>query len=118
MNYGFQPHPLCLFSLRNLGALGVSALSFSFSSPVDCAPSAVNCPSLTPFPATLTRSSQIAENTATLSPAFATLTDCVKHKSFVCHSYKKHPGWGYPPPPAPRKNLYNPPAPPTQRGNF
>src|SRR5208282_5167498 len=27
------------------------------------------------------------------SPLFATLTSCVKPKSFVCHSYKKHLGW-------------------------
>ena len=51
-------------------------------------------PSVTPFPATLTGHRQLAENTTTLSPAVATLTRRVKHKSFVCHSYKKHPG-GY-----------------------
>jgi len=28
------------------------------------------------------------------SPFPATLTTRVKHKSFACHSYKKHPGWG------------------------
>ena len=37
---------------------------------------------------------QIAENRASLSPAAATLTDSVMHKSFVCHSYKKHRGGG------------------------
>jgi hypothetical protein len=47
---------------------------------------------LTRFPATLTDTSQLAENPATLSPAFATLTRRVKHKSCVCHSYRKHPG--------------------------
>ncbi len=47
------------------------------------------------FPSTLTSPSQIAENASTLSLAFATLTDRVKHKSFACHSYKKHGGWGY-----------------------
>jgi len=51
-------------------------------------------PSVTPFPATLTSHLQLAENTTTLSPAFATLARRVKHKSFVCHSYRKHPGWG------------------------
>jgi hypothetical protein len=51
---------------------------------------------LSPFPATLTHNSQVAENTATLSPLPATLTGNVNHKSFVCHSYAKHPGWGVP----------------------
>ena len=51
-------------------------------------------PSVTPFPATLTSHLQIAENATTLSPAFATLARRVKHKFFVCHSYRKHPGWG------------------------
>ncbi len=49
----------------------------------------------TRFPATLTRHSQLAENAAGLSPAFATLTRRVTHKPFVCHSYKKRRGWGY-----------------------
>jgi len=31
---------------------------------------------------------------ATLSPFPAALTDPVKHNPFVCHSYRKHPGWG------------------------
>jgi hypothetical protein len=52
--------------------------------------------SLTPFPATLTSALQITEKPASLSPAFATLTSRVKHKSRVCHSYKKHPGWRVP----------------------
>ena len=42
----------------------------------------------------LGESVQISENTATLSPFPATLTDTVNHKSCVCHSYKKHRGWG------------------------
>ena len=46
--------------------------------------------------ATLTDTPQLHENKATLSLAFATLTRRVKHKSFVCHSYKKHRGVGYP----------------------
>ena len=53
-------------------------------------------PQLSPFPATLTSSLQITEKPTTLSLAFATLTSRVKHKSCVCHSYKKHPGWGMP----------------------
>ena len=54
----------------------------------------VNTPSLSPFPATLTDGSQLTENPATLSPVPATLTSRVKHNPFVCHSYRKHPGWG------------------------
>src|SRR5208282_1048354 len=68
-------------SFPDLYALCVSASSF---------------PSLSPLPATLANCPQLHENTATLSPVFATLTDCVKHKSFVCHSYRKHGGWGVP----------------------
>jgi hypothetical protein len=49
-------------------------------------------PRLTPFPASLTDKSQLAENPATLSSFAATLTRRVKHKSFACHPYKKHPG--------------------------
>src|SRR5580658_10089070 len=60
------------------------------------APRSVNSTALSPFPATLAGPEQLHENAATLSPAFATLTDRVKHKSFVCHSYKKQGGWGYP----------------------
>jgi hypothetical protein len=44
-----------------------------------------------------TSSSQLAENPATLSPFPVTLTSLVTPNSFVCHSYKKHPGVGYPP---------------------
>jgi hypothetical protein len=58
--------------------------------------STFNSVSLSPFPATLASSLQITEKSATLSPAFATLTSHVKHKFFVCHSYKKHPGVGCP----------------------
>ncbi len=49
-----------------------------------------------PLFATLTSHSQLLENTTTLSPAVATLTSRVKHKSFACHSCRKHPGWGSP----------------------
>jgi hypothetical protein len=51
---------------------------------------------LTPLFATLANTVQATENTATLSPFPATLTSHVKHKSFVCHSYRKHGGWGAP----------------------
>ena len=67
---------------------GSAFVSFNFEL------STINCLSLSPFPATLTDNSQLVENSATLSLAFAALTDHVKHKSFACHSYKKHRGWG------------------------
>lgn len=71
------------------------------SSPLDTQlfssrPSTLHVPPLSPFPAALTGCPQLHENSAALSPAFAILTECVKHKSSVCHSYKKHGGWGYP----------------------
>src|SRR6476646_4378920 len=47
---------------------------------------------LTLLSATLTSHLQRPEKSATLSLAVATLTSRVKHKSRVCHSYKKHPG--------------------------
>ena len=47
---------------------------------------------VSPLFATLTVPAQIAENTTTLSLAVATLASFVKHNSFICHSYKKHPG--------------------------
>jgi hypothetical protein len=55
----------------------------------------VNSPPLSPFPATLMSHLQIAENKTTLSSAAATLTRRVMHNPFVCHSYKKHRGWGH-----------------------
>src|SRR6202795_1340663 len=97
-----QPGPTTPSPVRHLCGLplprshrGVSALSLPFLPSFDYQLSAHNSLPLSPFPATLTRYSHIIENTATLSPAFATLTGRVKHKFFVCHSYKKHPGWGY-----------------------
>ena len=57
--------------------------------------STVHSPSQSPFPATLTDSPQLTENSATLTPVPATLTGRVKHKSFICHSYKKTPGVGF-----------------------
>ena len=94
MSFGFQPASASHFGTRLLPVLRVSKLSFSFFPSIGCELSAVSFLSLTPFPATLTSPLQIAENPTTLSSAFATLTNRVKHKSFVCHSYKKHPGWG------------------------
>ncbi len=55
-----------------------------------------NSAPLSPFATTLTSFLQLIENTTTLSPAFATLASCVKHKPFVCHSYKKEGGGGIP----------------------
>jgi hypothetical protein len=79
---------LALFTLRNEGSV-VEGSTFNWRS-------------LSPFSATLlprvrakgTGSSQLIENTATLSPAFATLTGFVTANPFVCHSYKKTPGVG------------------------
>ena len=102
-------------SLRNLCVLSASALSFSFprrsSSPATRLPakpafggfsllpfnfklSIVNLFPISPSPAIVTSFLQIAENASTLSPVFVTLTDRVKHKSCVRHSYRKHPGVG------------------------
>jgi len=91
------------FRLSTLHALSVSAFnssdvcpfSFKLSSACPERSRRVNFPPLTPFPATLTSHLQLAENKTTLSLAVATLTSRVKHKSFACHSYKKHPGRGY-----------------------
>jgi hypothetical protein len=58
--------------------------------------STVNPRPLSPFLATLTSRLQNVENKTTLSPAVATLTGYITHKSFVCHSCRKTPGWGYP----------------------
>jgi hypothetical protein len=81
--------------LSPLHGLSVSAFSSSDVCPFNFKLSTVNLLSLTPFPATLTSHLQLAVNTTTLSPAVATLTSRVKPNPFVCHSYKKHPGWGY-----------------------
>src|SRR5579859_4965581 len=51
---------------------------------------------LSPLLATPTDPTQPIENKTTLSLAFATLTAPLTRKSFVCHSYKKHRGGGYP----------------------
>ena len=67
---------------------------FSTACPPSPAPLLPKLPALhlTPVFSALTDTPQLTENTATLSPAFATLTSRVTHKSFACHSYKKHPG--------------------------
>jgi hypothetical protein len=62
----------------------------AFPSPLPQKPAA-----LSPFPAILTSNSQTVENAMTLSPVSATLTSHVRANPFVCHSYKKQPGWGY-----------------------
>ena len=78
--------PLCALSVSAFGSPDLSSFTFIHS--------IVNSPSLSLFLATLTDESQLTENSATLSPVSATLTSRVKHNSFVCHSYKKYPGWG------------------------
>jgi hypothetical protein len=90
-------------SFSYLCALRVFAFS-SLSSPFDFKLSTtsperggrVNLRYRTPLFAIPASSLQLIENTATLSPISATLTSRVKPKSCVCHSYKKHPGWGTP----------------------
>jgi hypothetical protein len=42
------------------------------------------------------RRPQLVENQYTLSLFLATLTRRVRHNPFVCHSYRKSPGWGAP----------------------
>jgi hypothetical protein len=61
-------------------------------------------PPVTPLSVTLAALAQTPENTATLGSLVVTLTRRVKHKSCVCHSYEKHPGWGIP---RKRKKTYN-----------
>ena len=51
-----------------------------------------SCP-VSLFLAALTALPQPNEIKVILSPAFATLASHVKANPFVCHSYKKHPGW-------------------------
>src|SRR5580704_1598086 len=62
----------------------ISSSRYSIRAPVS--------PAVSPFLATLTDSSQLHDNTTTLSPALATLTRHPMRKSFVCHSCKKHGG--------------------------
>jgi hypothetical protein len=50
------------------------------------------CHRVTSLFAALTETSQLVKKSATLSPAFATLTHSVARKSFACHSYRKP--WG------------------------
>ena len=96
------PYPFCLpFSFPRISANFVPTVS-SFPSVFASSRLDVNrhriAPQkrihVSPSLATLAGLRQLAENTATLSPAFATLTNRVKHKSCVCHSCKKTPGVG------------------------
>ena len=48
------------------------------------------------FAARRYRAPQLAENPTALSPFPATLTSLVNHNPFLCHSCRKHPGWGAP----------------------
>jgi len=83
------------FRFSPLRVLSVSAFSSPDVSSFNSKLSTFNSSSLTPFPVTLTSHPQLNENSAILSPVPATLTRRVKHNPFVCHSYEKHPGWGY-----------------------
>ena len=91
-----RPQPLSPHSLAHTShhTGGVPTSTSSFDSPISHF--VFSTASASPLSATLTHNQQLHENKATLSPAFGTLTRRVKPNSFVCHSYKKHPGWGYP----------------------
>jgi len=91
----FRLSPLHAFSFNAFSSSDVCPFNFKLSSACPERSRRVNFPPLTPFPATLTSHLQLAENKTTLSPAVATLTSRVKPNPFVCHSCRKHPGWGY-----------------------
>src|SRR6185437_8525033 len=69
------------------------------SSPLDTqlfssSPSTLHVPPLSPFPAALTGCPQLHENSAALSPAFAILTECVKHKRIsIIHARHQFKLW-------------------------
>ena len=87
-----QPQPLqsLAHTFHRIG--GIPLCTRSFALPISNF--VLSTPSASPLFATLTDHAQLHENKATLSPAFAALTRRVKPNSFVCHSYKKHRGWG------------------------
>src|SRR5580658_7014280 len=82
------PQPLCETSVHS------APLRYLFSGSLNSKVSTINLSSLSSFAATLTDTPQSTENKTTLSPAFVTLTHFVNPNPLVCHSYKKHPGWG------------------------
>jgi hypothetical protein len=88
---------LCVLRVSAFSYL-VSPFNSELSIEVPVPVGTVNLPSLSPFTATLASPLQSTEKLATLSPAFATLTRHVMHNPCVCHSYKKHGGWGTAPP--------------------
>ena len=91
-----RPQPLSRHSLAHTfhHTGGVPASTPIFKFPISNF--VFSTPSASPLFATLTDTLQLHENKTTLSPVFATLTRHVKPNSFVCHSYKKHRGVGYP----------------------
>ena len=90
---GAHPSDLSCFNFKLSTFNHFPKRSLPIILPVGCQLSAVDSP-VSLFPATLIDSLQLTENSTTLSPVFATLTRLVKHKSFVCHSYKKPGGRG------------------------
>ena len=82
-----------VFTSPNLSSSSSNSSIRGFVSSVD-APDGAS--SISPLSATLTTHLQLTENKTTLSLLFATLTRRVKANPFVCHSYKKHRGWGIP----------------------
>jgi len=105
--FSFQAkRAICFFSLPPLPSYLIASLHRYFSSLWACIRTGTPVTSfllnsslatvpVTPFSAALSGHSQLTENPSTLTSAFVTLARRVKHKSFVWHSYKKHPGWGY-----------------------
>ena len=91
----FRVSPLHALSVSAFSSSDVCPFNFKLSTACPERSRRVNFRPLTPFPATLTSHLQLSENKTTLSPAVATLTSRVKPNPFACHSYKKHPGWGY-----------------------
>src|SRR5579863_2175419 len=89
-----QLTPASIPSFLDLCELCVSAFSFSAFLSLSLDPPTFDFLLLSPFSATHTGTPQLIENTTTLSLVFATLTSRVKHKSFICHSYRKTPGVG------------------------
>ena len=78
----FQVHFHCIASLA------FSSFNFEFST--------LKFPAACPFSAIPTDHRQLKENTTTSTRSFATVTLHLKGNPFVCHSYKKHRGWGLP----------------------
>ena len=92
---------LCVLHVSVFTSPNLSPFSFKLLAPFTLSyegsgaeGSTANLRYLVPFFAAPVSSLQPMENKTTLSPFAATLTGNVNHNPFVCHSYRKHPGWG------------------------